>query len=60
MAHYDLYVQLAEPRERLPLLTRGEAGGLIDPLGRVAEAQFELRTAALELQATIGMPLPAE
>ncbi|WP_405959005.1 hypothetical protein OG239_01685 [Streptomyces sp. NBC_00868] len=48
-----------QPGVRLALLTRGEADALIAVVGQAAEAQSDLRAAALELQATIGMRLPA-
>ncbi|MFD9256912.1 hypothetical protein [Streptomyces sp. NPDC059538] len=51
---------MEQPDDRLPLLTRGEAGALIALLGQIAEMEGALRAAALELQATIGMRLPAE
>ncbi|NXY93485.1 hypothetical protein HYE82_03490 [Streptomyces sp. BR123] len=47
--------------ERLPLITRGEAEALIAVLGRLADgADDDLRYEALELQARLGMRLPAE
>jgi hypothetical protein len=50
-----------EPGERLPLLTRGEAGALIAVLGELARgAEDALRCEALELQARLGMRLPSE
>lgn len=48
------------PGGRLPLLTRGEAGALISLLGHLSDgADEDLRLAASELQARIGMRLPA-
>jgi hypothetical protein len=47
------------PGDRLPLLTRGEAGALIALLGHLADgADEDLRLAAGELQARVGMRLP--
>lgn len=55
---YDGLMQ--QPGDRLPLLTRGEAGAVMAVLGELAnEAQGGLRAAALDLQALIGMRLPA-
>ncbi|MFI8499480.1 hypothetical protein ACIGFK_13425 [Streptomyces sp. NPDC085524] len=52
---------MTQPGERLPLLTRGEAGALIALLGQLADGADEnLRRAAGEIQARIGMRLPAE
>lgn len=52
---------MTQPGERLPLLTRGEAGALIALLGQLADGADEnLRLAAGEIQARIGMRLPAE
>ncbi|MFF3620083.1 hypothetical protein [Streptomyces sp. NPDC002467] len=52
---------MAQPGDRLPLLTRGEAGALIALLGQLADGADEsLRLAAGEIQARIGMRLPAE
>lgn len=50
-----------EPGERLPLLTRGEALALVAVLGELAKnGDPALRYDALELQARLGMRLPAE
>jgi hypothetical protein len=50
---------LNAPGDRLPLLTHGEAGALIALLGHLADgADEDLRLAAGELQARIGMRLP--
>jgi hypothetical protein len=52
---------MAQPGDRLPLLTRGEAYALIGLLDQLADgAADDLRLAAGELQARIGMRLPAE
>ena len=52
---------MAQPGDRLPLLTRGEASALIALLGQLADGAPEsLRLAAGELQARVGMRLPAE
>ncbi|MFD6113584.1 hypothetical protein ACFWG0_26225 [Streptomyces yangpuensis] len=52
---------MEQPGDRLPLLTRGEAGALIALLGHLADGADEnLRRAAGELQARVGMRLPAE
>lgn len=52
---------MTQPGDRLPLLTRGEAGALIALLGQLADGADEnLRLAAGEIQARIGMRLPAE
>ncbi|MFB8393629.1 hypothetical protein [Streptomyces yangpuensis] len=52
---------MEQPGDRLPLLTRGEAGALIALLGHLADGADEiLRLAAGELQARVGMRLPAE
>ncbi|MFE2324574.1 hypothetical protein ACFXD5_11765 [Streptomyces sp. NPDC059385] len=52
---------MAQPGDRLPLLTRGEASALIALLGQLADGADEnLRLAAGEIQARIGMRLPAE
>lgn len=50
-----------QPGERLPLLTRGEALALVALLGPLAETHdAALRYDALDLQARLGMWLPAE
>ena len=52
---------IAQPGERLPLLTRGEACALIGLLDQLADgATGDLRRAAGELQARVGMRLPSE
>ncbi|MFF1411268.1 hypothetical protein ACFVX6_16010 [Streptomyces sp. NPDC058289] len=49
---------LDEPGDRLPLLTRGEAGALVALLGRLADRDDDqLQRAALELQARLGTRL---
>lgn len=47
------------PGDRLPLLTRGEADALVLLLGRLDGADEDVQRAGLEMQARIGMRLPA-
>lgn len=55
----DLEDLMEQPGERLPLLTRGEADALVQLLGRLDGADEHVQRAGLELQARIGMRLPA-
>lgn len=48
-----------EPGAGLPLLTRGEADALVALLGRLANGADDLKMAALELLARLGMRLSA-
>jgi hypothetical protein len=56
----DIEAMLDEAGDRLPLLTRGEAGAVVALLGQLAESADEgLRRVALDVQVRIGMRLPS-
>jgi hypothetical protein len=56
----DIDALMDEPGDRLPLLTRGEAGALVALLGKLASRDDDqLQRSALELQVRLGMRLPA-
>ncbi|MGW6690834.1 hypothetical protein [Streptomyces sp. NPDC054961] len=55
----DIENLMDAPGDRLPLLTRGEAGAIVALLGRLAHRDDDqLQRAARELQARLGLRLP--